>query len=366
MRKQPRKALVTTTINPPTDQLRAWLAQINNDDAHVVIVADIKTPHELYNDLLFKPTMMTYLMGYDSPYEKLEAAVGHGTIQRRNLGFLAAVDVDPWLDYVITVDDDNEPRFGWVELVDDLLRDVDRPHLQFLPSADGWVNPGALTAPPTVHRGFPIARAANHRQDAWAQLSDADQYHPIGVFCSLITGDPDISAIERMITGTEVYDVLETIKVPVGMFAPFNTQATAFRRELLPAMHLWLSVGRYDDIFASLVTERVMWELGWSVAFGEPSAHQVRNPHNLMKDFEQELFGYRRCEDIAEVIRTTDLTDCRSERNVVDMTAHIFNALEDALPLPSKTFIGFRRWIDECRRLEVEHGPIFTVEEADA
>jgi hypothetical protein len=51
------------------------------------------------------------------------------------------------------------------------------------------------------------------------------------------------------------------------------------------------SYGRYDDIFASLVAQRVMRERELCVHFGQPFVWQTRNPHNLLSDLRAEQWG---------------------------------------------------------------------------
>jgi hypothetical protein len=46
------------------------------------------------------------------------------------------------------------------------------------------------------------------------------------------------------------------------------------------------------DIWRSFVAQRIAWENGWSVLFHHATVWQDRNPHNLMRDFEDEIPGY--------------------------------------------------------------------------
>merc|ERR1712032_1754471 len=51
--------------------------------------------------------------------------------------------------------------------------------------------------------------------------------------------------------------------------------------------------GRVSDIWRSYITTRLMWMIGFHVAFVPPFVVQYRNPHSYMQDFEDErdLYG---------------------------------------------------------------------------
>ena len=52
------------------------------------------------------------------------------------------------------------------------------------------------------------------------------------------------------------------------------------------------------DIWRSFVAQRIAWANGWSILFHEATVWQERNPHDLMRDFEDELPGYLHNADI--------------------------------------------------------------------
>lgn len=49
---------------------------------------------------------------------------------------------------------------------------------------------------------------------------------------------------------------------------------------------------RMTDIFRSFVAQRCLWELGFGLVFHAPEVIQERNPHNLLRDFADEVPGY--------------------------------------------------------------------------
>jgi hypothetical protein len=74
-------------------------------------------------------------------------------------------------------------------------------------------------------------------------------------------------------------------------YSPFNSQNTAFVRDLLPVMLMLTPYGRFDDIWCSYLAERVMRNHGWVVHYGKPYVWQQRSPHSLVRDLSVELEG---------------------------------------------------------------------------
>jgi hypothetical protein len=64
---------------------------------------------------------------------------------------------------------------------------------------------------------------------------------------------------------------------------------------------------RMTDIWRSLIAQRCLWVLGQGVTFHPPEVHQERNPHDLQKDFEDEIPGYRQNEFIAQTLKNLPL-----------------------------------------------------------
>ena len=59
------------------------------------------------------------------------------------------------------------------------------------------------------------------------------------------------------------------------------------------------------DIWRSFIAQRIAWENNWYILFHEPTMFQERNPHNLLKDFEDEIPGYlnnsRICKELEQL-----------------------------------------------------------------
>lgn len=349
-----RRVLITTTINDPVVLTSNWAEMLDPENDVVIVAGDHKTPHDAVKRRLSEMDVTTVYLHPDDVSEfATSAAVGFNCIQRRNLALLEALKYNP--NYIITVDDDNIPMTnGWIKYVDQLL--IYRSHATPEVNTESkWYNPGSLCSPKVIHRGFPRQLGEPFEVNPYV-IKDTPT-RTTGVFSSLWVGAPDIDAVERMHHDPEVKHVeITTVTLGKGTWSPFNTQATAFRAELAPLMFMWPHVGRFDDIWASYVTQCVMDALDWSASFGYPLVRQNRNLHDIVKDLEAELFGYRHNISVINVLR--DLTKSfKPGWSTIECAKFIFTQLEIHLTniLPMKTITAFMAWMQDIRRIDEKY-----------
>ena len=106
-------------------------------------------------------------------------------------------------------------------------------------------------------------------------------------------------------------------------------------------------IGRYNDIFASIVAQKIMRGLNLQVHFGKPFVWQQRNKHNLVTDLKNELWGYENIWPIAGHIDRLVLP--LGNPSVIDKLRDIYLAVDPYLPggvLPLANC-----WLDECQKL---------------
>src|ERR1700686_3392948 len=127
----------------------------------------------------------------------------------------------------------------------------------------------------------------------------------VGVAQGIILGTPDADALnsitDRRLT-TGVTDILRNgfVTHPQA-YAVFNSQWTAFRRELAPGfMQSYRHQQRNTDIFASLIMRRVMRELDLYTYYGPPMAFHARQPRPLINDLKAEMFGIQHIEEFTQ------------------------------------------------------------------
>jgi hypothetical protein len=265
------KVIVTTTINPPTEALKKF-AEL--DGWHLVVTGDLKTPEPYFIE------GVTYLSPADQEKiaPRLSELIGWNCIQRRNFGFIWAAQQGATM--IAAVDDDNIPFADWgaSPFVD---REIDVTFYKTRVSAFDPV--GATEYPHLWHRGYPIQ---------WLPERDYSEKLTkrmvVDVDAGFWNGDPDIDAVCRMEHKPQVKFSDATFPIAGGTFAPFNSQNTILSARVFPSYFLFPRIGRMDDIWAAYWLQ----SKGFNVVFSKPSVFQLRNEHDLTRDFEAEVLGY--------------------------------------------------------------------------
>jgi hypothetical protein len=348
-----KTALITTTINIPS-VLALYRRFDPSASVRFFVAIDSKTPHAVY-DFCNNLGNVQVIAGTDY---KCDQIIGWNSIQRRNLALLEALK---WgADIIVSVDDDNIPLdpnyFVAFERLFDSGRVKLRPGGGFIAlpyefsglkvsSPLGWFDVGTLLEPPATHRGFPHDITSLNR---FTHAIDAK----IGVAAGMVLGDPDTSSVERISKRPDVHGVSEILKAGIVVDPTtrtvFNSQNTAFIRELAPAMMMLPGVGRYDDIFASLLCQRVMRDRGLHVYFGRPFVYQQRNQHNLVNDLKQELFGM---ENIVRFAEYLDSFECFSATTVLANVHDIFVEMKSLDWMPAIVSECGLAWCEDCEKV---------------
>lgn len=268
------KFIVTTTINPPTE---ATIKFSQKKDWKLIVVGDIKTPHEEYrkiNCIYLSPEEQ------QEKYPELSDCIGWKTIQRRNIGFVEAYKLGA--EIVATVDDDNIPYDNWGEnvLVGKTIEvDVyDTDYCAFDPLSVTNVNE-------VWHRGYPIENVPNRNDVCYK----GKQFREVLVQADLWDGDPDIDAIARLALKPLVKF---NVNAPYSGTkpGPFNSQNTFVSAKCLKDYCVLPGVGRMDDIWPSYYFQHLYPN---SVIYNSASVYQERNPQDLITNLENEIIGYR-------------------------------------------------------------------------
>lgn len=289
--------LITTTIHVPTV---LKLYRDHDADVRFIVIGDRKTPDAEVRRCLADLGNAEFVSADEQVGRNYSCSelIGWNTITRRNIGILEAAKLKP--DVVVTIDDDNIPvDAGYF---DDFRRLFDKDFSGLsVDQPNGWFNAAAFLSPPTFHRGHPYSKREN--------VEEEFTLHPvtgarIGIAAGLWAGDPDIDAMTRIVMRPQPRSWARVIDAGVVVspnnYAPFNSQNTAFRGDLAVLMHIWAGVGRYDDIWAAYVAERIIRDLGYVVHFGKPFVWQQRNTQSLWRNLEDEMLGMRNTDAFIE------------------------------------------------------------------
>ena len=336
-------ALITTTIYVPHA-----LSLYRELDKEVMffIAGDRKTPHDEVRS--FVSTLGNAVYYSDTDQEKLgyrsSELIGWNRIMRRNIALLEAIKYGA--DIIVTIDDDNIPLDR--SYFTDFVRVLTQPFsgLQ-VTSDDGWFNIGEYMIPPIYHRGFPYDKRHVKHTYTLRHVQGAK----IGVAAGLWFGDPDIDAMERITNRPEVYQVAEVVQrglcVAPSVLAPTNSQNTAYVAELAPLFMVWTGVGRYDDIWASYLAQRIMHTLDYHVHYGPPFTWQERNPHNLWQNLRDEILGMEYTTRFCEGLLAADL----AEGTVLEKLERMYEYLKSKDYLPPIVYELGKAWCEDIRSI---------------
>jgi hypothetical protein len=274
---------VLTTIQRPTVCVRRLAEVLDTVGSELIVVGDRKGP-----DSFPLPGAEFFSLADQErlPF-RLASLLLAGHYARKNLGYLIALGRSPQCIY--ETDDDNMPAANWRvrQLRTKAQPTPPRPWMNVyraFASADQLIWP----------RGFPLellSDPAAHGHDPQAPLFTAEAPIQQG----LANLAPDVDAIWRLVLDREFYfeDGRPSVYLPPGTWCPFNSQTTWWWPEAYPLLYLpsYCSF-RMTDIWRSFVAQRCLWELGKGVVFHGPEVIQQRNPHHLLRDFQDELPGY--------------------------------------------------------------------------
>lgn len=277
-----KKAIVTTTINKPTEALKKFAEIAVRDGWDFIIVGDQKTPHQDYHEFCEQyEDAITYLrpqLQIDMN-EKLSDLIGWNCIQRRNFGFIEAYNRGA--EIIATIDDDNIPYSHWGKS----CKVNTESKAVLFKSGQYLFDPLSVTHPNIWHRGFPI-QLLSSRKITNAGLKKRD----VLIQADLWDGDPDIDAVARITLAPEVKFNPNMLSFMSDKPAPFNSQNTFLSRKLFPDYFLFPGIGRMDDIWAAYYIQTIFPD---SVIFSKASVLQDRNEHDLSIDLENEMIGYK-------------------------------------------------------------------------
>jgi hypothetical protein len=327
-------SLVLTTINVPK-----VLALYRKCDPAVkfIVACDRKTPKDAY-EFVMSLNNTSVCMPESGHKWKCSEAIGFDCLQRRNIGFLEALKAGA--DAIVTIDDDNAP--------------IDKNYFQHYRAAfalpfdgikasgkDGWFDPGQFLVPPVVQRGFPIH--VKHRPK-FEPVIDAK----VGAASGLILGDSDMDAYTRIGKAPTVGGVAMLAQVGCvvdpNTYTIFNSQNSCLLREFVPAYFMMPGIGRYDDVFAALIVQRVMRERGYHVHLGQPLVLQERNEHDLLVDLRAEVEGMAHVKHLAELLDHIPLP----ARSVIEDTRIIYEQLCHCDFIPTKSAEAGLLWLQDC------------------
>ncbi len=277
MDKRPvKKFIVITSIFRPTIAIERFAAL---PDYHLVVVGDKKSPAD------WSYPNCTYL-DVQSQAELAASfadAIPYNHYGRKMIGYVFAMQQGA--DIIIDTDDDNIPNDNWTFPDFEGSFETSAPGL-------GWVNIYHRYSEQKIWpRGLPLRNIADSRDKL--KIGDAVPAK-VGIWQGLADEDPDVDAIYRLTSDQPcIFTKAAPVVLEKGTICPFNSQNTAFRRELFPLLFLPSFVTfRFTDILRGIIAQPILWQQDYRLGFTEATVVQKRNPHDYFKDFESEVPMY--------------------------------------------------------------------------
>ena len=332
-----KTALITTTINVP--KVLALYYRLG-PGVEMFVAGDHKTPPEAegFCNILgichYYSVERQRMLGYKS-----SELIGWNSDSRRNIALLEAVK---WgAEIIFSCDDDMIPTEG-------LFHFLKWPFETWfsglcLGNPGEWFNAGEFTIPPAKQRGLPVD------VDFYKVRTDVINGAKIGAVQGIILGVPDTDAMTAItnrpiITGAT--DILRNGFVAhPDCLTVFNSQLTAFRRELAPGFaQFYKWQGRNTDIMASIIIRRMMQAMGLYTYFGPPMAFHAREPRPLFNDLKAEMYGLEHIVEFAEAVNDADIL---MEMPPVDMTRAMYDSLRTRPWFAAENYEAAMAWCED-------------------
>lgn len=335
---------VITTIQRPTSSVKALAARIATCGGHLVIAGDSKGPadFDLSGVTDFRDEQLTFLSLDKQQRSEFALARLLPTkhYARKNLGYLQAIVSGATQIY--ETDDDNAPLPTW------RVREerVAQTRVVEASGAEGprWVNVFRQFSDELIWpRGLPLDRI--HHAATRVTTVGGERWAPIQQ--GLADGSPDVDAIWRLVLDREFrFKTDESVYLPPGNWCPFNTQTTWYWPVAYPLLYVpsYCSF-RMCDIWKSFVAQRCIWELETGIVYHASEVWQERNLHNLMRDFEDEVPGYRENHRIAKILEDTTLQ--RGVEQVGENVKRCYRALVAHEIFPERELSLVDAWIED-------------------
>jgi hypothetical protein len=329
---------VITTIQDCTSAVKALSGKLRAVGGELLVIGDEKGPVCFSQEgAIFYSLQAQRELNF-----KLAMILPTGHYCRKNLGYLLAIKNGAIQIY--ETDDDNAPNANW-RLRKKAVEAV-------MGKSTEWLNAYHFFSEQLIWpRGFPLDEI--HGAEIVGTETGQQQFVS-SIQQGLANGSPDVDAVWRLVLDQPIeFDSNASLYVPPGSWCPFNSQSTWWWPEAYPLMYLPSHCSfRMTDIWRSFVAQRCLWELGHGVVFHAPEVFQERNPHNLMRDFSDEISGYLRNKELVRILQALNLDSGEGAqgRNLLAC----YQALIAAGFFPEKELQLVTAWLDDLVALGVD------------
>ena len=285
------KFVVITTIYPKSDGIRALE---NRGDWRIVLVGDKRS---VDIPCARTTTLLSLNEQRKLPFRLAKSCpVNH--YSRKNIGYLYAVANGAQV--IFDTDDDNIPLENWTALpfvCGRRLRCSEKFVNIYKPFTSEFVWP----------RGFPPDEILKSQSKPMAMCNGKKV--KIAVWQGLTDEEPDVDALYCLVINRNIrFSGKKAFYLAPKQFCSVNSQNSLWEQRAFPYLYLPASVNfRFTDILRGYVAQRLLWQDGLHVGVTQATVRQRRNPHDVMKDFSDEVPVFTHIKEIAELIESVRL-----------------------------------------------------------
>jgi len=326
-------AIVVTSIFEPSPALREIAEGAARAEYQLIVIGDVNSPPD------FNLQRCDYYDLASQQKSGLRFAELCPTrhYARKNIGYLLAARGGA--PFILETDDDNFPQ-------PEFWRSRQLQNSAPVLRSAGWVNVYRYFTEANIWpRGLPLD-AIHHPSPV---LSSTKEEVACPIQQGLADGNPDVDAIYR-ITLPLPQTFRRNISVALGAdsWCPFNSQNTAWWPEAYPLLYLPAHCSfRVTDIWRSFVAQRIAWTNDWHILFHSPDVTQERNPHDLLRDFADEIPGYLQNRAICEALANLELQT--GVAHIADNLRACYQALVRGGWLPDAELKLLEAWLEDLR-----------------
>ncbi|RYY53346.1 MAG: DUF288 domain-containing protein [Chitinophagaceae bacterium] len=323
-----KRFIIITSIFEPTTAIESFSAMA---DYQLVVVGDKKTPAGWqYNNVIYLDVEAQLALA-----PELANVIPFNHYGRKMLGYIYALQQGA--DIIIDTDDDNIPYQGWSFPAFEGHFTTSEPSL-------GWINIyHHFSDQPIWPRGLPLRNIRDSRDKL--KWQPARQPAQVGIWQGLADEDPDVDAIYRLTSDTPcIFKKGEPVVLAKNTVSPYNSQNTAYRRELFPLLYLPSFVTfRFTDILRGIIAQPILWQEGFLLGFTEATVVQKRNVHDYFKDFQSEVPMYLHTETSLEAVAAAV-----GQRSVKDNLWQAYEALLRLSIVEKREMDVLAEWLRLC------------------
>jgi hypothetical protein len=328
---------VITTIQKPTSSVYRLVDRLSAAGAKLIVAGDSKGPFS-FEGRKGEPWPVVFLSLADQVQSGFRLAESLPTkhYARKNIAYLYAIRAKA--ECIYETDDDNAPNDTW-----QIRKERVSEGFYVGASESRWVNVYRYFSEDIIWpRGLPL-------DEIRRPPPKATPLKPLRapVQQGLVNGSADVDAIWRLVMDRDFhFDNRPSIHLEPGNWCPFNTQTTWWWPVVYPLLYIpsYCSF-RMCDIWKSFVAQRCLWAMGMGVVFHAPEVFQDRNPHDLMRDFRDEIPGYEQNRLIAKILDGLDLV--QGEEAVGNNLRACYAILIEHGVFPEKEIILVDAWLKD-------------------